>query len=108
MAYKLTIRYVYSFYNSDELIECDVKDDEVLLDAPGKRFTLYTQEHSSFAVGEIKEDFKGKYVVVSYPNKENVVVHENDETELVYDELFEAMGESNHNVYEGIISFVEQ
>ena len=108
MAYKLKVKYVYSFYNFDELLDCDVKEDEVLLDAQSKRFTLYTQEDSSFVVSELKEDFKGKYVIVSYPNKDNVIVYENDETELAYDESFDAMGGNNHNVYEGIFSLVNE
>ncbi len=107
MAYKLKIRYVYSFYNFDELLDCDVKEDEVSLDSSLKRFTLYTQEDSSFIVSEVKEDFKGKYVIVTYPNKDNVIVYENDETELAYDEFFDAMGGNNHNVYEGTFSLLE-
>ncbi|MBQ7332780.1 MAG: hypothetical protein IJW38_00345 [Clostridia bacterium] len=101
MTYKLKIRYVYSFYNFDELLDCDVKEDDVTVEPFAKRFTLYLQEDSTFIVSEVKEDFKGKYVIVSYPNKDNVIVYENDETELAYDEFFDAMGGNNHNVYEG-------
>lgn len=108
MAYKLKVKYVYSFYNCDELVDCDVKEDEILLDVPSKRFTLYTQEESSFVASEVKCDFKGNYVIVTYPNNDNVLVYENDETELLYDESFEAMGDNNHNVYEGIFSLVNE
>lgn len=104
MNFKLKIRYVYMFYSFDEFLDSDTKDDEIEIGSEPKRFALYLQEDSSFIVSEVKEDFKGKYVVVTYPNKDNVLVYENAETELAYDEFFDAMGDNNHNVYEGTFS----
>ena len=106
MAYKLKIRYVYSFYSFDELLDIDAREDEVEILSDSRRFTLHLQEDSSFIVSEVKEDFRGRYVIVCYPNKDNVLVYENDETELAYDEFFDAMGDNNHNVYEGTFSLV--
>lgn len=103
MTYKLKIKYLYSFYCFDDLMDSDVIEDEIEITTE-KRFVLHLQEDSSFIVSELKEDFKGKYVIVTYPNKDNVLVYENDETELLYDEFFDAMGDNDHNVYEGSFS----
>ena len=46
----------------------------------------------------------GKYAVLTYPNKDNVIVREGEECELEYDEFFDAMGDNNHNVYEGTLT----
>ena len=100
MKAKLTVRYVYDFYSFDERLADGVFSDEIEVGEP-KRFKLYQQEDSSFMLSELKNDFRGRYVVVTYPNKDNVLVYENDETELAYDEFYDAMGDNNHNVYEG-------
>ena len=100
---KLNLKYIYSYYCFDELLDSDVKEESIEIDEP-KRFTLYLQEDSSFIVSELKEDHVGKFVIVTYPNKDNVLIYENDETELLYDEFFESMGNNNHNVYEGVFS----
>lgn len=99
----LHARYIYSFYSFDELLGDGVFEDEIEV-SQEKRFTLHQQEDASFIVSELKEDFMGKYVIVTYPNKDNVLVYQNDETELLYDEFYDAMGDSNHNVYEGSFS----
>jgi hypothetical protein len=108
MKYKLKIRYVYTFYSFDEILDCDVKDEETDVSDSPRRFTLHLQEDSSFVLSELKEDFRGKYVIVTYPNKDNILVYENDETELAYDEFFDAMGDNNHNVYEGTFSLLKE
>ena len=99
----LNIKYIYSYYCFDELLDTDVKEDTVEI-GEEKRFTLHIQEDSSFIVSGLKEDHIGKFVIVTYPNKDNVLVYANDETELLYDEFFESMGNNNHNVYEGVFS----
>ena len=101
--YELHLRYVYNFYSFNELIDSDVRHDVVKIDT-GRRFTLYLQEELSFYVTEVQESSNGAYVVLTHPNTDKVVVYEGEAAELVYDEYFESMGDSNHNVYEGAIT----
>ena len=101
--YELRLRYVYTFYSFNELLDSDVRDESVKIDTEC-RFTLYQQEDSSFAVSKLYEGAEGKYVVVTYPNKDKVVVLEGKTSELVYDEYFDSMGDDNHNVYEGALT----
>jgi len=105
MSYKLRLRYVYTFYSFGEELMGDVKDETVEI-GNGCRFTLFQQEDSTFRVSDVREDFLGKYCIVTYPNKDNVVVHEGSSEELVYDEYYSAMGDDNHNVYEGTFSLI--
>ena len=101
MKYRLRIRYVYTFYNFDQIMLEDVFDDGIELSDKPLRFTLRHQEDATFTVSEVREDHIGRFVVVTYPNKDNLVVHEGEDCELEYDEYFDAMGDNNHNVYEG-------
>ena len=101
--YELHLRYVYNFYSFNELIDSDVRHDVIKIDT-GCRFTLYLQEELSFYVTEVQESSNGAYVVLTHPNTDKVVVYEGETAELVYDEYFESMGDSNHNVYEGAIT----
>jgi hypothetical protein len=101
--YKLHLRYVYTFYSFDELLDSEVKDELIEI-GDGCRFKLWLQEDSSFIVSGVKEDFRGKYVVLTYPNKDNVVIHQGACEEIRYDEYFDSMGDDNHNVYEGFVT----
>ncbi len=101
--YKLHLRYLYTFYNFDNEEDSKVIDETVDVEE-NKRFTLYQQEDSSFIMSGVKTDFVGKYVVVTFPNKDNILVYENEDTELVLDEYFDSMGANNHNIYEGYIT----
>ena len=104
--YKLHLRYLYTFYSFDEILDDEAIDEKHdIADSP-IRITLHLQEDSSFIVSTVKEDHLGKYVILTYPNKDNLIVRENDEVELVYDEFFDAMGDNNHNVYEGTATLV--
>lgn len=105
MEYRLHLRYVYTFYSFGEELATDVIDEYVDIGC-GCRFTLHQQEDSSFTVSSVKEDFRGQYVVVTYPNKDNIVVYLGEEEELVYDEYYCAMGDDNHNVYEGTVTLL--
>ena len=106
--YKLHLRYVYTFYNFGELLDVDAFDEKQdILDTP-HRFTLHQQEDATFTVSELKEDYMGKYVILTFPSKDNLVVHEGDEVELAYDEYYSAMGDDNHNVYEGTVTLVAE
>ena len=100
MNYKLRLRYVYTFYNFGEELGGDVIDESVEI-GTGCRFTLYQQEDSSFVISSVDKDHLGEFVIVTYPNKDNIKVYLGKEEELVYDEYFDSMGDDNHNVYEG-------
>ena len=101
--YRIRLRYVYTFYSFGELLGCETRDEIVEVEE-GKRFTLYQQEDSSFLLSGLRSDFKGNYIVLTHPNKDKVVVYEGEDTELVYDEYFDSIGDDNHNVYEGFIT----
>ena len=101
---QLKLRYVYDFYNNGELTFSDVFDDAVdVLDEP-RRFTLHDQEDATFVLSALCHDHIGKYVTLTFPNKDNLVIHEGECQELAYDEYYSAMGDDNHNVYEGTIT----
>lgn len=102
--FELNLRYVYAFYSFNELLDCKPIEQKVeIIDKP-KRFTLHLQEDASFIVSEVNKDFKGHFIVLTFPNKDNLVVHECEVAELAYDEYFDSMGDDNHNVYEGTIT----
>ena len=102
--FELNLRYVYAFYSFNELLDCKPIEQRLeILNTP-KRFTLHLQEDASFIVSELKRDFRGHFVILTFPNKDNLIVHESEVSELAYDEYFDAMGDDNHNVYEGTIT----
>ncbi len=103
--YILKFKYVYSFYSFDEELDSDVKSEQFEV-SEGSRFKLYQQEDSTFLISSFGKDHIGRFAVLTYPNKDNIVVHENDCEEFVYDEFFDAMGDNNHNVYEGTVELV--
>lgn len=101
MKYQLQLKYVYTFYSFDELLADDaISQNEEISEAP-RRFTLHQQEDASFILSALGEDFIGKFVTLTYPNKDTVVIHEGETVELCYDEFYSATGDSNHNVYYG-------
>ena len=101
--YELQLSYVYTFYNFEDVIDSVVRSDSVKVGTLPQRFNLYLQEDSSILLSELRENANGKFVILTYPNKESVVISENAVFELVYDEYFNSMGDENHNVYEGAI-----
>ena len=101
--YELQLSYAYTFYNFGEILDSDVRYETVKVNT-GCRFKLYQQEDSAFVLSELKEDLKGKFVVLTHPNKDSVVIYEGEVAELVYDEYFDSMGDDNHNVYEGALT----
>jgi hypothetical protein len=104
--YKLNLKYVYTFYNNGEIEIEDVFDEnEKILNTP-HRFTLHDQEDGSFILSELLSDFKGKYVTLTYPNKDILLIHENESVELEYDEYFSSFGDDNHNVYIGSLKLI--
>lgn len=104
MQYKLLLKYVYTFYNCGEIAADDIYDESVNVMKEPCRFKLHDQEDGSFILSEVLEDFVGKYVTVTYPNKDIVIIHEGESCELIYDEYYSAMGDDNHNVYVGTFS----
>ena len=100
MNYKLRLRYVYTYYNFDEIFDTDAIE-QVIDIADEQRFTLHLQEDSSFIVSELKNNAFGNFVILTFPNKDNLIVKEGEEVEIAYDEFFDSMGNFNHNVYEG-------
>jgi hypothetical protein len=102
--YRIHLRYIYTFYCFEAILDCDAIDEYVDVGASEVRFTLHDQEDGSFVLSPITEDHIGKFVIVTFPGKDNLVVHLDDEIELAYDEYYSVMGDDNHNVYEGTIS----
>lgn len=99
---RLHFRYISTYYHFNEILTEEVCDE--LHDAEaGNRFTLAHQEDGSFLIGGTGRNAKGDYVILTFPNKDNLVLYRGDETELAYDEFFDSMGDNNHNVYEGTV-----
>ena len=107
MKYKLLLKYVYTFYNSGEVTYDDVFDEEIEVESSPIRFKLHDQEDGSFILSEVHTDSCGKFVIVTFPGKDVIVVREGESTELVYDEYDSAMGDDNHNVYVGTLTLVK-
>ena len=98
--YRIIFEYVYSFISFGEELETAVRTEEFPI---GGRFRLDGQEDGSFTVGGIESDGTGNFAVLTFPNKDRLIVREGRCTELEYDEFFESMGDSNHNVYVGAV-----
>ena len=105
MRYKLNFKYVYSFYNNGEESFSDVFEQTEEI-TEGYRFLLHDQEDGSFLVSEISKDHIGELAVLTFPNKDNIIIRPDVSTELVYDEYYSAMGDNNHNVYEGTVRLI--
>lgn len=105
--YKLNIKYVYTFYNSGEVESEEVFDESYEVYDKEYRFTLHDQEDGSFILGALCSDFLGKYVTVTFPGKDILIVHDGESVELEYDEYYSAMGDDNHNVYVGSITLTK-
>lgn len=105
--YALRFRYVYTFYSFDELMGCEAIDETFALSDKTVRFTLHQQEDSSFTVSPMMSGASGEYAVMTFPNKDNLVLRPGEEYEIAYDEFFDSMGDNNHNVYEGTVCLEE-
>ena len=108
MKLKLLLKYVYTFYNSGEISGEDVFDESVEVSSAPIRFKLHDQEDGSFVLSEAMEDSLGKYVIVTFPNKDVIMVRYGESAELAYDEYYSAFGDDNHNVYIGTFSLSSQ
>ncbi len=105
MTYKLAFKYVYTFYNNGEECGSEVLEQTEAV-GPGTRFLLHDQEDGSFLVSDISRDHIGDFAVMTFPNKDNIIVRTDESCELVYDEYYSAMGDNNHNVYEGTVRLI--
>ena len=106
MSYKLKLKYLYTYYCFDEIFDTDVIEEEIEIGENEQRFVLHLQEDSSFVLSPLQENGMGKFVVLTYPNKDNLVIRLSESEEILYDEFFESMGNNNHNVYEGTATLV--
>ncbi len=68
MSPKLHLRYTYTYYSFDEILDFDCIEEKVEL-GEEKRFTLHLQEDSSFIISEPKFDSIGKYVILTYKSE---------------------------------------
>ena len=100
MEFKIVFDYVYSFISFGEELLTDVRSE--CFDT-GTRFKLNSQEDGSFTVSAPMRDNLGTYAILTFPNKDKLIVREEESAELAYDEFFDAMGDSNHNVYIGTV-----
>lgn len=106
--YTLLLKYVYTFYSFGEIMDEGVFDESVEVESSPLRFKLHDQEDGSFILSEVYEDKNGKFVIITFPNKDVVIVRNGESTELVYDEYYSVMGDDNHNVYIGTFSLAEK
>ena len=97
---RIKFRYVYEFYSFGTLMLDDIIEEEFEVE-PGTRFKLHQQEDGSFLISSIGENG----CVLTFPNKDNLVLVSGKSEELCYDEYYSAMGDDNHNVYVGTVSF---
>ena len=100
MDFKIVFDYVYSFISFGEELVTDVRSE--CFDT-GTRFKLNSQEDGSFTVSVPMRDNLGTYAILTFPNKDNIIVRSDRACELAYDEYYSAMGDNNHNVYEGTV-----
>lgn len=107
MKYYLHFRYVYSFYSDGELMLEDVLEERHEASA-GARFTLHDQEDGSFLISDAGSDMQGELVVLTFPNKDNLIVYLNRSEEFNYDEYYSVMGDDNHNVYIGTVTLEKE
>lgn len=96
---RLKFKYVYEFYSFGELMLDDIIEEEFEI-APGTRFTLHQQEDGSFLISSLDEGG----CVLTFPNKDNLVLRHGKSEELSYDEYYSVMGDDNHNVYVGTVT----
>lgn len=102
MKYRLIFKYVYTFYNNGDECFSEVFEQEEDIGV-GARFLLHDQEDGSFLISDISRDHLGDFAVLTFPNKDNIIVRSDRACELAYDEYYSAMGDNNHNVYEGTV-----
>ncbi len=107
MKYKLLLKYVYTFYSFGEILDEGVFDEAIEVGALDQRFKLHDQEDGSFVLSALSRDSLGEHVIVTFPNKDVIIVREGESTELAYDEYYSVMGDDNHNVYIGSLSLTK-
>ena len=106
MKYRLLLKYVYTFYSFGEMLDDGIFDEAIEVTSLDQRFKLHDQEDGSFILSAVSRDSLGNHVIVTFPNKDVIIVREGESVELAYDEYYSVMGDDNHNVYVGSLSLV--
>lgn len=99
MNYTLHFHYVYTFYRFGEEEFSEAVSEEFSLKSTD-RFTLRHQTDGCFLITAKNE----KSIILTFPNKDNLVLTAGEEYELAYDEFCEECGDPCHNVCEGTVS----
>ena len=99
MNYTLHFHYVYTFYRFGEEEFSEAVSEEISLKS-GDRFTLRHQADGSFILSEKNESS----AILTFPNKDNLLLCVGEEYELAYDEFVEECGDPCHNVCEGTVT----
>ena len=107
MKYSLLLKYVYTFYSFGEILDDGIFDEAIEITNQDQRFKLHDQEDGSFILSARSQDSLGNHVIVTFPNKDVIIVREGESVELAYDEYYSVMGDDNHNVYVGSLSLVK-
>ena len=97
---RIKFKYVYEFYSFGELLLDDIIEEEFEVEL-GTRFTLHHQEDGSFLISSLDENG----CVLTFPNKDNLVLRPGKSEERGYDEYYSVMGDDNHNVYVGSVTY---
>ena len=103
--YILKFNYVYTYFSEGEEVDGAVKE-EIFSVARGSRIRLYQMEDASFHIAEVGRDNIGRYIVLTYHDKESAVLHEGAVEELSFEEKYHSMGEVCHNLYEGTVELL--
>lgn len=107
MKYSLLLKYVYTFYSFGEILDDGIFDEAIEVTSQDQRFKLHDQEDGSFILSAVSHDSLGDHVIVTFPNKDVIIVREGESVELAYDEYYSVMGDDNHNVYVGSLTLVK-
>ena len=105
--YTLKFNYVYTYFSEGEEVDGAVKE-EIFSVARGSRIRLYQMEDASFHIAEVGRDNIGRYIVLTYHDKESAVLHEGAVEELSFEEKYHSMGEVCHNLYEGSVELLNE
>ena len=103
--YTLKFNYVYTYFSDGEEVDGAVKEETFSV-SRGSRIKLYQMEDATFNISEVGVDKVGRYVVLTYHDKESVVLHEGVVEELSFEEEYDSMGEPCHNLYEGSVELI--
>ena len=84
---KFHFRYVYTYFHFDDILN-EGAYDETFDAAAGNRFTLTHQEDGSFLVGGVGHDAGGEYAILTFPNKDNLLIHSRKFFKMIFQYFF--------------------